>query len=344
LYADAINFDRQGEYIDMYNTVKEELEKLPPGEKGAADDYLEGQTDDHTEGQADGNTEEAREKAEGKNAKDQSEHGKKELDKVEQSKDSTDTKPKNKEGEDRDSDHNGRSTGVTDTKEKEYKSIQPTFTWRKLIDKFIVTPDPETIEVYDKIDRRAAPGLSMLQQNGAGYIPPAEIEVEADELKIAFVMDTSGSMQSAVPRIMAEAVNLLKGHEFSRSIVSVYKFSGESSLEKVNIALKKSTTCNSIKDKPKTWTHPADHAFTFTFGGGTNFDGAFLADIVLALKTGYNIIISTDTDLLSGINLTNLENLLRAHKPQIFIIFNDADTYSEAGSLGILNANMSYFK
>jgi hypothetical protein len=54
LFNDHVNFDRQNEYIQMYNLVKEELEKLKPEEREAIEGELDDQTDSHEPGQEEG--------------------------------------------------------------------------------------------------------------------------------------------------------------------------------------------------------------------------------------------------------------------------------------------------
>jgi hypothetical protein len=142
---------------------------------------------------------------------------------------------------------------------------------------------------------------------------------------------------------MANATRLLKNPIFSKSIVSVFKFASSHTLQKVNIALKKSTVCNSIKDKPKQWPNPANNAFEFNFSGGTNLDGALLTELQLALQMKYNIIICTDRDILSGDNYKHFLILVKQAAKQVFVIFDTYETYVAARGLGVTTANMTHF-
>ncbi len=54
LFNDHVNYDRQVEYVQMYNLVKEELAKLTPKDREDIENELDGQSDDHEPGQEEG--------------------------------------------------------------------------------------------------------------------------------------------------------------------------------------------------------------------------------------------------------------------------------------------------
>ena len=354
LYCDEINYDRQNSYMEMYHLVEEEMSKLPPPERKKVGDDMDGSSGDNhqpgqTEGKSAANKEKVDKKQETEAAKgkdindDMSDHGKKEAEKVEEGATRVDTKSDKKEVNGEKSGPGGPGGSNTAGAKTDVKAVSPTFNWQSIIRKCIPTDTFQKEENYGKINRRAISSLDIARQTGAGYLPPAETDVPLDEIHVAFVMDTSSSMDQAVPVIMANAINLLKNPIFNKSIISIYKFASSHSLQKVNIGLKKSTTCSSIKDKPKQWPNSASHAFTFNFSGGTSLDAALLTELQLALQMKYNIIICTDVDILRGANYTNFAKLVRQAPKQVFVIFDKYTSYVLARQMGCTTSNMTHF-
>ena len=62
-----------------------------------------------------------------------------------------------------------------------------------------------------------------------------------------------------------------------------------------------------------------------------------------ALKIGYNIIICTDEDILSGQNLVNFQKLVKTAPKNVFVIFNNLKAYQAARAAGVTTGNMSNF-
>ena len=246
LYNDKVNYDRQTDYIHMYNIIKEEMEKLPKEKRESMEgdmDEMEG--DDHEPGTEDAQDEDSTEKVErkkdaaGKKGEDitekMDEHAKKEAEKVENGSERNE-KPSDKKAnphdyEEKESQGPGKGSNSEET-ETNLRQIKPTFSWQDILRKFMPTDAPRYEEQYSKFRRSAISGMEVARQTGAGYMPPGEVPIEGEDVKIAFVMDTSGSMSGAVPVIMANAIKLLKMPAFNRAIVSMFKFASTHTLKR----------------------------------------------------------------------------------------------------------------
>jgi hypothetical protein len=87
--------------------------------------------------------------------------------------------------------------------------------------------------------------------------------------------------------------------------------------------------------------------FNTSYDGSTNLDERLVHEAGYLLDRGMNVMLASDTDILSGGNLADLKRLLHHPKArtQLFIIFDSEESFAVAvKTLGSLSRNISYFK
>lgn len=238
---------------------------------------------------------------------------------------------------------NGKDKGSS---EFDYSKVKPRFTWKELLRKMISDGSSKTEETYQRIHRRNITGVDLARQTGSAAMKPGDIELES-ELKLCFVVDTSGSMSGVVPTIYANIEELLKkfkstvkGSEFF-----LIKFSSSHYIYK----------CNYIKDSYKELARVDDNTktiksgsvkklFSQHIGDATNFTNTMTKDINHLLKNKFNTVILSDSDVLYGENFENVKSILTKNK-NAFLILDSQNTFAQfAKAMGQVPGNITYFK
>lgn len=328
LYNDHINYDRQTEYIEMYRKVKEEFDKLKPEDQGKVSQAMDGQSDDHDPGQQEGEEADIQGTPD---VKDIDANAKRIKDDMEKGKESTERKKETGQSE-MPADEKGQpgGKGPNGSHEIDYSKIQPTFNWRTLIKRFVATAIPRPLETYAKPHRRSATGASMMQQTGSSAIKPGEKLSDHADVNLAFVIDSSGSMSSAIGTVYANVASLLKQPVFAKSDFLVMRFSGDYDIHKGNFARNKAAKIATVDEKPRAYNTTVQSVFTTHFGAGTDFSGECVNQIATAMKLGYNVMIFSDSDILASSNLKGLMALIKQAPQKVFVIFDSRDTYIRA--------------
>jgi hypothetical protein len=352
LFCDNINYDRQKEYIDMYRLVESEMKKLKQDQdKGGEklDDY----GDDHEPGQEEGKNSDPSQ-TEGTTQEGAQDHDKQVEEeaakKKDASKDDLKKADKNKQGEGKPGEKsNEPGTGKGAGSEVDYSSVMPTFNWKALIARFIKSARNMTQETYSRPSRRSLSGMEIIRQRGAGAVKPAERPLDYVDLSLMFILDCSGSMMSDLPKVYSNVNALLRQPVFARSEVYVMKFSGDVELYKGVFAKNKARklTLADIAGKKKMGGPQYNLTMTQVFlkgeGGGTMFTAANRAAAESILKKGYNALMITDTDITYGENKDNILMLLKAYPKQVFLIFNNRESYIQWRQVtGWATANITY--
>ena len=367
LFNDQINYDRQKSYKEMYDLVEAEFKKLNKDQQKQVGDALDGMGDDHEPGEpSEGEPGEPGEPGEGKpeptegGGKDSDIFG--EMDKNNEdiekkigggkevsSEDKAEKPDPNKSAGSGTGDGNGRgsrgSKGDGDGSKFDYSKIRPTFTWKKLIDRMITDASNSSEETFQKPHRRNITGVHLAQQTGAGAMKPGEVPLE-NELKLGFVVDTSGSMSSVVPTIYANIENLLKSKQnASAKEFYLIKFSGSHYIYKCNYKANRYRQLSSIDDKSsKVHEGSVKELFSKHIGAATNFTNEMTADIEALCKKRYNILVMSDSDILYGENFTNVKKLLTEQK-NVFFILDSRETFIRmAEALKQISRNITYFE
>lgn len=329
LYNDHINYDRQKEYVEMYNKVKEEFDKLPKSDQGDVSQAMNSQADDHDPGQREGKEAEINTQP---TTDEIDENAKRIRDDMEKGKDSKDRAKESGQSQlpsDGPSSEPG-GKGANGSQEIDYSKIQPTFNWRTLVKRFVATAKPRPLETYAKPHRRSATGASMMQQTGSSAVKPGEKMADHSDVNLAFVIDSSGSMSTAIASVYANISSLLKQPVFSKSDFLIMRFSGDYDIHKGNFAKNKAAKVQNVAEKPKVYNTTVQSVFTTHFGAGTDFSGECVNQISAALSLGYNVMIFSDDDILYSSNIKGLMALIKQAPQKVFVIFDNRDTYIRA--------------
>lgn len=346
LFNDNINYDRQESYVKMYNLIKEEHDKLQQEDKEGTERQMDKLSDDHKPGQ-----EEGKERGLPKDAKptpgDIDENAKRIEKQMEGAGDESDEERKsqetksapNQEGDKKSSTGNAMGSNQVD-----YTKIHPSFDWKSLLSKFINSATPKTEETYARPSRKSMTGMGIAAQLGAAAIRPSEQPTEILRAKLAFVIDSSGSMSGMIQKVYANAYALLKTPKFRNMETTVVRFSGEHKIYKVIVGTNKAAEIHTVTEKPKRYDLTASSVFTEHFGGGTQFSGPTAESIRDMLKQGYNTIFFLDAGILDHNNFQSFVELLKKHSKHMFVVFDTRETYiSCRQATGISTSNFTHF-
>lgn len=329
LYNDLINYDKQKTYREMIDIVKSEFEKLSDPEKRKVEKQLTElgdehgiQTDDPKKAPGEGEVEE---------------HGK----------GVSSAAQKGGEGQPGPGPGPGESTSASGKDDKpgsgagerraiDWQKIKPKFNWKTLLDR-LVKGSVSTEPSYQKAHRRNMVGLHIAKQMGAGAIKPGEVVQPSRDLKICFVVDSSGSMGEHIAKVFAEVRAVLR--HMGRVSFHVIEFSNthkiwEGISEGGKLSFKEPGTRKSVG---------LDEVFQ-SRGGGTVFSDSLAADIQLLIKSRTNIIIITDSDITVDKNWENFLSIYTKHRAYTFMILATRDDF-EAASKALKHKpdNFSHF-
>jgi hypothetical protein len=381
LFNDGINLDRQTSYDAMYSIVESEFKKLPKDEQDKAKKQLDEMSDDHEPGQEKGSKSQPGQPGqkgepgdgepgdgepgdgeagpmgipEGSGVATLDEHNEKIRERLGKGKDMTSEEAdaetrrleQERAREKTQSNKGGRGQGNDamggEIDYHKYKSRD----WTSIIKEFINSGAAETEESYRKHHNSAISSAVTAAQTGAAAVKPGEVTVEMKEVKLAFVVDESGSMGSVIGKVFGNIAGLLKSKpELSKLMFTLLKFSHNYQIHK---AFFKSDKCGSVLDvleKPKTFNDSTDRVFKHHYQSVTNFSPALVADIKKLLNNSYNVILFSDSDLTSGENYDELIGLLKSQgKGKVFVLFDTRRTYNDfRRKSGNASLNISYIE
>lgn len=330
LFSSYVNFHKQSSYQEMYNLVKNEFAKL----KGQCQDELEeefdGQTDDHSEG---GKNKDGGDKQVDRNVKpeDIDKWGKKVDDK--QKGESADAPPDydNKPPQDRDP---GETKGGKHP--LDYAQISPRYKWDALLKKMIGETAYTLDQSYQKISRRAIGTMQQVITRGRGAVKPGEVKnPNKKKIKLAVIIDSSGSMSYVIKTVMANLDKLLVQRQGVTGVHDefyLFIFSGDYDIYECTPG--KSGHANNILDVDKHAPGPlgklklpevlANHK-----SGGTVFSSGLAGQISKLASRGYNCLVVSDGDMLHGSNFTNFKKLYDANRRHVWLLLDSNDTFTQ---------------
>jgi predicted metal-dependent peptidase len=332
LFNDAINYDRQKSYIDMYNLVKSELVNMSDEEQEQVEQEMDENSDDHEPGNEEG--EEMDEGADGepidkideqqrkieKAMKDARDLSPKEARQFNDQQKPTDDRSKANTGDIRDS----KPTGI------DYTKVKPRYDWKALIKMFLSSADVETEETYRVPSRRSISSIHTAAQIGAGAMKPGEAVSDLTKAKLAFCIDSSGSMSHIIEMIYSNIDNLLKTNKgLQGAEFTLLRFSGNHEMFKGIFAGDKAAKITKVDEKPSGYPLKLSTVFKQHFGDITNFTPDLVSDLSKLLTQKYNVLIFSDSDITNGENFTNLIKLFKVSGGKVFIIFDDRITYEK---------------
>ena len=220
-------------------------------------------------------------------------------------------------------DQSGKRSPLTKAKE-----VAPKFTWRELMQQFIMTQSSADT-TYQKISRRGISGIAAAAQSGAGAIVPGE-KIEEEGFRLLFVFDTSGSMYHAVNTALGEAQNLIKNN-FDRveGKVGVTFFADSPMHFVADLTGDRSWPVKDFTemDRQPATVNPLSAVFKIRGSGGTNFGPRMVSEISRVIGLGYNAIIFTDSDIAYGDNWKNFLRLYTGHRSNIFLIVDNRSSF-----------------
>lgn len=362
LFNDDINYDRQKTYIEMYDLVKKEMDALKDPEMEdlmkKIQEALDKMGDDHDPGQEAGKSMPGKgQPGEGQGSGEGGEMTKEDIDKAGKA-----TAGKMEEGEDLSPEERaekegkagkpgdgqagtpgkGGSNGDIDL---DYKNIKPTFNWKGILNRLVSKAVVRSEESYSKPSRRSVSSMDIARQVGAAAIKPAEKPEDFAEIKIAFVIDSSGSMSGVIGKVMANATKLLSTPKFKKAESMVIKFSSSYDIFRVNFFANKATKVPDVTTVPKAYNLTTNDVFGVHFGAGTDFSANLAGDIKMLGGKKWNILFFLDSDILASSNFTNFMTVLKAHPSNVFVIFDTVQTYQQfRKKAGMSTPNITYFQ
>jgi predicted metal-dependent peptidase len=372
LFNDHINYDRQKTYKEMYEIVKAEFEKLNKNEKQQVSDILNDLGDDHSKSKPgdggnspgepkDGEDSSGEPKNKGKpsgepkggdpfeqadedNGKISKQISKKKEASEEDLKGDNDSKKDGKQKAGKSNGEPGKGAGAGGT--FDYSKVRPTFNWKKLLEKMIAEAGNNVEETYQKPHRRNVSSVDMVRQTGAGAMKPGEMPLP-NQIKLGFVIDSSGSMSSAVAVVYANIERLFKSNQIDKGKeFTLIKFSSDFDAYRCNYRKNMYYRVASVKDKKGDGTESGDikNLFTTTINGGTHFGGKLVPEIEHMLKNSYNVLVMSDYDITAGENYDVLERLLKTYKKNLFVVLDEHETFvALARKMKQVPRNVTYF-
>jgi len=242
----------------------------------------------------------------------------------------------------------GPGGGAGEVRGVDWSSIRPRFNWKELLARLVRSSD--TTEVtYQKVHRRNITSVHVATATGAGVVRPGEKEVPANLVKLCIVIDSSGSMYEAIKTVFANINKLFMENasaidkqfalvEFSNThhiyaCTSNGKTGTATQIE--NVAGMKSGGSGGRIDLSELL---ARHQ-----GGGTDFDASLVATLSSFAAQKYNVLILTDSDIVSGSNRTNFLKLYAEYHKQVYVLLDSKETFATVvGSLKQASANISH--
>lgn len=346
LFNDGINYDRQPTYDAMYDLVKSEFEALQdPQMQNMMQQILDSLGDDHEPGQKEG----AEEGDGGMKPEDIDKAGQKTSGQMQEGEDLSPDEAKEKEAAKANAPGNGPGgpdggRGRNGAGKLDYSKIKPAFNWQTIVKRFLAKATMKTEETYSKPARRSVSSMDIARQVGAAAIKPAEKPLDFAEARLGFVIDSSGSMNNVIGKVMSNATQLLTQPAFKHLECLVIKFSSSHEVFRVNFAGNKAAKVPNTDTKPKNYPLTVADVFGVHFGAGTNFGAAIKDDLISAAKKKWNLIFFLDNDILAKGNFENFMDIIRAAPANVFVIFDGERTYNQfRQKAGTSTPNITYF-
>lgn len=366
IYSDDLNLDRFKNYSELYKAVQAELDKFKKNDKDKdkkkQDD--ENQRKDKNPAQNDGDDQEWDEDPLGPRDHDHEEPAEPSEDgepgdlsdvdeHIGKTREKTNGDPNpNDPGEHSDEGSGeakerpklktkgGRSSSTTDSSTGfDWKKQRPRFSWKQIIDK-CAKAEVETEDTYFKPSASIASRMEIARQIGSSAVKPGEME-DPQFVKLAFIIDRSGSMSHVIEKITAEIYQVMKTHGANE--MYFIPFSNSHKVYLVNFSKKSARQVDAKTLVPRGESTTLDHLLSNGEFGGTNFTSD-MVDLAKKLTSqGWNVIMASDNDVLWGENINEFAKY--AHIQHAYTIFDSRDTWVQAlSTLNLKPDSVSYFE
>jgi predicted metal-dependent peptidase len=324
LYNDLINLDRQKNWKEMYDIIKAEFDKLSKKDQDKVKNKIGEPGGEHQEpGEDEGEDEGGGEGASPQDAEKDETNARKKGEKtggVEGEKDKKTTKKVST---------GGRGAGGDGGTSIDYTKFSPSMSWKSLISKLVKTSTEEETS-YQKVHRRNITRIHTAAQTGKSALKPGEVEIENNLLKLCIVVDSSGSMSDKIEQVYANLADLIKHHssEVKLGFVLV-KFSNSFKMFMCIPSQKDHyKEIKSINDKSTVFeTGSLKKLFSEHYGSSTNFDSTLTSNLDIFVNDGYNVLIITDTDIISSGNKEEFEKFFKRSGGKVYLIAGDKNDY-----------------
>lgn len=330
LFSSYVNFHKQSSYSEMYNLVKSEFSKLSDECKEELSDELENSTDEHSEG---GNDSEGNPKPSDKTIKpedldrwNKKQDEKAKADAADDAPPDYDTKPP---------DERNPGDGKGGRHEIDYKSISPKYKWDALLKKMVGESSYVMDQSYQKISRRAIGTMQQVITRGQGAVKPGDVKNPSKKkIKLAVIVDSSGSMSYVIHTVMSNLDKLLVQRQGVTGVHDEFFlliFSGDYDIYECTPG--KGGTANHITDVDKKTPGPSGKlhltdVLSHHKSGGTVFSSELAGQIKKLASRGYNCLVVSDGDMLHGDNFTNFQELYSGNRKHVWLLLDSATTFA----------------
>ena len=329
LFSSYVNFHRQGSYMEMFKLVKSEFEKLKGKCKEDFEDSMEGSTDEHSEG---GSTTEGGERGPERDIKPEDidkwnkKQGKK------QDEDSASAPPdyENKPPEERDP-----GTGKGGKHEIDYSKSDARYKWDALLKKMVGETAYVTDQSYQKISRRAIGTMQQVITRGRGAVKPGDVKNPSKKkIKLAVIVDSSGSMSYVIHAVMANLDKLLVQRQAASGVQDeffLFMFSGSYDIYECTPGTSGIATHIENVDKKTPGSGgkmKLKDVLNHHMAGGTVFSSELAGEIKKLASRGYNCLVISDGDMLYGENFTNFKSLYESHRKHVWLLLDSKSTFT----------------
>lgn len=328
LFSSYINFHKQSSYQEMYNLVKSEFDKLKDECKQELGDEFNSQTDNHTE---------LDKKKDGERKVVDRKITPEDIDKWSKKKtgeqdadlaappDYTQKPPENRQV--------GQGKGANH--ELDYSSVSPRYKWDALLKKMVGETSYVIDQTYQKVSRRAIGTMQQVIARGRGAVKPGETKnPNRKKIKLAVIVDSSGSMSYVIQTVMSNLDKLLvqrKGITGVHDEFYLFIFSGDYDIYECSPGSNR--RAKHITDVDKNTPGPSGvlrlpEVLAAHKAGGTVFSSDLATQIKKLAARGYNCLIVSDGDMLYGDNFTNFKKLYEGHRKNVWLLLDSKDTFT----------------
>ena len=216
----------------------------------------------------------------------------------------------------------------------EFKEVNTTINWKKLLKKMIPSGDGELEDTYSKMSRQATSSMVTAMQTGTGRVSPGEIMIDTDKRGLCFIIDNSGSVMDVVGQFNQEIIQLLKKNKSALDNFYIIKFSDMFELYKVDVRkfkariIKNPKTFASKKPKPQFGPEiDAKGLFTVSDAAGTQYTPEMHKAVEFLHNQMINMIMFTDDDLVLDPYTAKFYKLAKKRKNSLAMFLTDARSH-----------------